>query len=244
MIVTTIPDLNRDASLLKDPDLLIMPRRKLEADDAPNADEFRDVFPAIQYTPRRPSPFPRSLMYAYQSEVTFDSTDFDVHWERGSVDLSDHMMLNDGGNPYIVPEPEFTGIPWRLFLDPTKTSDLGSFLRGTTVAYSNSNDKFNKYVIEHCLRETDDAAYLKVVFRTSKQEVYPAYHPKRPTFVLVIPRHLNAVSPPDITSFLSPSTSVPIPFSKSQNSMEMTESTGLRDDSVWRKMVPSFLGCF
>jgi len=181
------------------------------------------------------------MIYAYQPEVAFDSTDFDLHWGRGSVDLSDRLMLNDAGNPYIVPEPEFTGIPWRLLLDQKKTSDLSSFLRGTTVAYFNSNNTHNKYVIEHCLRESDDAAYLKVVFRTSKQEVYPAYHPKRPTFILVTPRHLNAVLPP---SFPSPYNSVPVSFSKSQNSMKLTESTGLRGNSVWRKMVPSFFNCF
>jgi hypothetical protein len=143
---------------------------------------------------------------------------------------------------YIVPEPEFMGIPWRLLLDPTKTGDLSSFLRGTTVAYFNSNNKLNKYVVEHCLRESDDVAYLKVVFRTSKQDVYPAYHPKCPTFILVIPQHLNAVSPPDTTPFLSPYDSVP--FSKSQNSMGPTESTGLDNESVWRRMVWSFLKCF
>lgn len=130
-------------------------------------------------------------MYAYRSEVTFDSMDFNLHWRRGSVDLSNCLMLNDVGNSYIVPEHEFTGIPWCLLLNPMKTSDLGSFLCGTTVAYFNSNNKLNKYIIEHCLRESDDVAYLKVVFHTSKQEVYSAYHPKRPTFVLVIPRHLT-----------------------------------------------------
>jgi len=249
MIVTTIPDANRDTSLLvnsslKDPDLLIMSRRKPEADGLPIADEFPDVFPTIRYTPRRPSQFPRSMMYAYQSEVTFDSMDFDLNWGRGSIDLSDRLMLDNSGSPCIVPEHEFTGIPWRLLLDPMKTSDLGSFLRGTTVSYFNSNNKLNKYVIEHCLRESDDVAYVKVVFRTSKQEVYPAYHPKRPTFVLIIPQHLNAISPPDNTSCLSPYNSVPVRFSKSQNSMELTESIGLRDNSGWRKMVPSFLNCF
>ncbi len=228
----------------KDPDLLIMSKKKSEKDDPPNADEFQDVFPAIQYKPRRPSQFPRSMMYAYQSEVTFDRTDFDFHWGCESIDLSDLLMLNDGGNLYIVPEPEFTGIPWRLLLDPTKTSDLGSFLRRTTVAYFNSNNILNKYVVEHCLRESDDVAYLKVVFRTSKQEVYPAYHPKRPTCVLVIPRHLNAVSPPDATSFVSPYNSVPVPFSTPHNFTGLTESTGLDGDSVWRRMVPSFLKCF
>ena len=207
---------------------------------AVNANEFQDVFPAIHYTPRRPSQFPRSMMYAYQSEVTFDSTDFDLLWRRGSVDISDLLMLNDVGSPHIVPEPEFTGIPWRLLLDPTKASDLGSFLRGTTVAYFNSNDKRNKYVIEDCLREIDDTAYLKVVFRTSKQEVYPAYHPKRPTFVLVIPRHLNAVPAPNT----SPYKSTPVPFSRSQSSVGLTEGNGLQDDSGWRRMVPSFLRCF
>ncbi|MDX6296035.1 MAG: hypothetical protein QOH50_5347, partial [Kribbellaceae bacterium] len=136
MIVTTTPNPNHEASLLvkpnfKDPDLLIMSKTKHEADDPLNANEFQDVFPAIHYTPRRPSQFPRSMMYAYQSEVTFDSTDFDLLWRRGSVDISDLLMLNDVGSPHIVPEPEFTGIPWRLLLDPTKASDLGSFLRGT-----------------------------------------------------------------------------------------------------------------
>ncbi len=242
MIVTTIPNRDASADTFKDPDLLIMSKKKPRADDPLNVDEFQDVFPAIQYTPRRPSQFPCSMMYAYQAEVTFDPTDFDFRWGHGSVDLSDRLMLNDGGNPYIVPEPEFMGIPWRLLLDPTKTSDLGSFLRGTTIAYFNSNNKLNKYVVEHCLRESDDVAYLKVVFRTSKQEVYPAYHPKRPTFVLVIPRHLNAVSPPDTTPFLFPYNSVP--FSQSKNSMGPTESTGLDDESVWRRMVRSFLKCF
>jgi hypothetical protein len=227
----------------RDPDLLIMSRRKPEADDPSNADEFPDVFPTIQYTPRRLSQFPCSLMYAYQSEVTFDSMDFDLHWGRGSVDLSDRLMLNDGGNPYIIPEPEFTGIPWHLLLNPVKTSDLGSFLRGTTIAYFDSNNNHNKYVIEHCLRESDGVTYLNVVFHTFKQEVYPAYHPKRPTFILVIPQHLNAVSPPDTSFFLSPYNSVPVLFSESQNSTELTESPG-RHDSVWRKMVPSFLNCF
>ena len=58
------------------------------------------------------------LFSTYWSEVTFDSTDFDLNWGQGSVDLSDRLMLDNSGNPYIIPEHEFTGIPWHLQLDP------------------------------------------------------------------------------------------------------------------------------
>jgi len=212
--------------------------RSLESQTPPH-DIFHDIFPVIKYAPRPSSRFPRALEYAYQSEVALESETFDFHWKCQSVDITDCLMLRErdceGQLSHVTPELQFAGIPWRLVVDPMKTEGLTSFCRGTTVNYKGSNNSFGKYVVDCCLTEGDSIAYLKVVFITAEQNVYPAFDPKRPAFILIIPAHLNAVSFP---SYITPSSDeTPLNSALSTTSKD-------RDLIGWKKFLPSFLSCF
>lgn len=161
------------------------------------------LFDPLKRLPYFPTYDIRPIGFAYQPERWYPDAEFRFFWNSPAVDITDRLIPRE---PSVAPytdspcmvhiEGEFDGIRIRLKLDPLRSTDLEPFQRGTVISYKESND-VGKYMVECCQLVREGVAYLKVVYRTSSQAVFPAYDEKRPSFILSIPAQLNATpSPP------------------------------------------------
>ena len=161
------------------------------------------LFDPLKRLPYYPTYDFRPIGFAYQPERWYPDAEFRALWNCPTVNITNRLIPRD---PSVAPysdfpsmvhtEGEFDGIPIRLKLDPLCSTDLEPFQRGTVVSYKESNDA-GKYMVECCQLVREGVAYLKVVYRTSSQAVFPAYDEKRPAFILSVPAQLNAApSPP------------------------------------------------
>jgi hypothetical protein len=167
------------------------------------------IFDPLKRLPHYPTYDLRPIGFSYQPERWYPEAEFRMFWNYPTVDITDRLIPRESSValqcdfPSTVHiEGEFDGIPIRLKLDPLRSTDLEPFQRGTVISYKESNDA-GKYMVECCQLVREGVAYLKVVYRTSSQAVFPAYDEKRPAFILSIPAQLNAAPSPPFPSTMS-----------------------------------------
>ena len=167
------------------------------------------LFDPLKRLPYYPTYDIRPIGFAYQPERWYPDAEFRTFWNSPAVDITDRLIPHE---PSVAPytdlpsmvhtEGEFDGIRIRLKLDPLRSADLEPFQHGTVISYRESND-VGKYMVECCQLVREDVAYLKVVYRTSSQAIFPAYDEKRPAFILSIPARLNAAPSPPFSPTMS-----------------------------------------
>jgi len=135
--------------------------------------------------------------FADQSPLGFSKEEWERVWKATEINLDTYLRYTRvGQDDTLVPwtnEYDYHGVNHRLTIDHNGSLDgLPKFMHGTSIVFRNCNGRNFRYVVDHCVKQDDMYAYLKIICFDSSQRRYTICS-YRPPLILIIPKRLCKV---------------------------------------------------